>query len=110
MSASRSEAPRITTLAISANSMSALARQAFSRLAETRFAPLRRAPDRSERSNIPAKGDRGLSGSAMLRSYSQAQRTTRGRIARHLPLRPGPADDVQRRLVPRRGWEKLDIG
>src|SRR6267378_842023 len=26
------------------------------------------------------------------------------------PLRPGPAGDVQRRLVPRRGWEMLDIG
>src|SRR6266446_5476487 len=60
---------------------------------------------RAERSAIPAKGDRGLSGSAMVRSYSQVPRTTRGRIGRHLPLRPGPAGDVQRRLVPRRGWE-----
>src|SRR6266478_9402009 len=60
---------------------------------------------RAERSAIPAKGDRGLLGSAMVRSYSQAQRTTRGRIGRHLPLRPGPAGDVQRRLVPRRGWK-----
>ena len=65
---------------------------------------------RAERSAIPAKGDRGLSGSAMVRSYSQVPRTTRGRIARHLPLRPGPAGDVQRRLVPRRGWGMLDIG
>src|SRR5712672_802764 len=60
---------------------------------------------RAEKSAIPAKGDRGRSGSAMVRSYTQAQRTTRGRIARHLPLRPGPAGDVQRRLVPRRGWK-----
>jgi hypothetical protein len=61
---------------------------------------------RAERSAIPAKGDRGLSGSAMVRSYSQAQRTTRGRIARHLPpTGPGPAGDVQRRTVPRRGWK-----
>src|SRR5260370_41563176 len=41
----------------------------------------------------------------MLRSYSQTQRTTRVRIGRHLPLRPGLADDVQRRTVPPRGWE-----
>jgi hypothetical protein len=37
--------------------------------------------------------------------YPQTQRTTRGPIGRHLPLRPGLADDVQRRTVPRRGWE-----
>jgi hypothetical protein len=38
-----------------------------------------------ERSAIPAKSDRGLSGSATVRSYSQVPRTTRGRIGRHLP-------------------------
>jgi hypothetical protein len=31
---------------------------------------------RAERSAIPAKGDSGLSGSAMVRSYSQTPRTT----------------------------------
>jgi hypothetical protein len=59
---------------------------------------------RAERSAIPAKGDR-LSDSDIERLYPEVQGTTRDRRVQPQPLRPGPAGDVQRRLVPRRGWE-----
>jgi hypothetical protein len=44
---------------------------------------------RAEKSAIPANGDRGLSGSAMLRSYSQTQRTTRAASVGIYPYGPG---------------------
>ena len=60
-------------------------------------------------SAIPAKGDRGLSDSAMVRSYSERP-DVRHRRGRPMPLRPGAADHVQGRLVPRRGWKWWTCG
>ena len=54
---------------------------------------------RTEKSAIPAKGDCGVSGSAMERSYSE-RTGARHRRGRPMPLRPGAADHVQGRLVP----------
>jgi hypothetical protein len=54
---------------------------------------------RAEKSAIPAKGDRGLSDSAMERSYSE-QTGALHRRSRPMTLRPGPADYVQGRAGP----------
>ena len=64
---------------------------------------------RAEKSAIPAKGDRGLSDSAMVRSYSE-QLDVRHRRGRPMPLRPGAADHVQGQAGPRRGWQWWTCG